>query len=62
MEEKSRGRSKVEKCIMLSDIYETAKLSAELPVAPDTYAIRMFRMMLADGRSLNQYEPAYPET
>jgi transposase len=43
---------KVEKSLMLSDIYETAKTSAGLPVAPDSDAIRMFRLMLAEGRSL----------
>lgn len=43
---------KVEKSLMLSDIYETAKASAGLPVAPHSDAIRMFRLMLAEGRSL----------
>jgi len=43
---------KVEKSLLLSDIYETAKASAGLPVAPDSDAIQMFRMMLAEGRSL----------
>ena len=43
---------KVEKSLMLSDIYETAKASAGLPVSPDSDAIRMFRLMLAEGRSL----------
>ena len=43
---------KVEKTLMLSDIYETAKASTGLPVSPDSDAIRMFRMMLAEGRSL----------
>ncbi len=43
---------KVEKSLVLSDIYETAKVSAGLPVLPDSDAIRMFRMMLAEGRSL----------
>ena len=40
---------KVDKSLLLSDIYETAKVSAGLP---DSDAIRMFRMMLAEGRSL----------
>ena len=35
---------KVEKSLMLSDIYETAKTSAGLPVSPDSDAIRMFRL------------------
>ena len=43
---------KVGKTLMLSDIYETAKASTGLPVSPDSDAIRMFRMMLAEGRSL----------
>jgi transposase len=43
---------KVEKSLLLSDIYETAKSSAGLPVSPDSDAIRMFRLMLAEGRSL----------
>jgi transposase len=43
---------KVQKSLLLSDIYETAKVSAGLPVSPDSDAIRMFRMMLAEGRSL----------
>ena len=34
---------KVEKSLMLSDIYETAKASAGLPVAPDSDAIRVRR-------------------
>lgn len=43
---------KVEKSLLLSDIYETSKASAGLPVAADSDAIQMFRMMLAEGRSL----------
>ena len=43
---------KVEKSLLLSDSYETAKVSAGLPVSPDSDAIRMFRLMLAEGRSL----------
>jgi transposase len=43
---------KVEKSLLLSDIYETAKASARLPVSPDSDAIRMFRLMLAEERSL----------
>jgi transposase len=43
---------KVEKSLLLLDIYETAKVSAGLPVSPDPDTIRMFRLMLAEGRSL----------
>ena len=35
---------KVEKSLLLSGIYETAKASVGLPVAPDSDAISMFRM------------------
>jgi hypothetical protein len=43
---------RVSKTEMLSDIYETAKTSVGLPVSPDSTAIAMFRMVLAEGRSL----------
>lgn len=43
---------KVEKKLLLSDIYETAKDSIGLPIAADSDAIRMFRMVLAEGRRL----------
>lgn len=43
---------KVGKAALLLDIYETARSSTALPVDPDSDAIRMFRMMLAEGRSL----------
>lgn len=43
---------KVSKERLLSDIYETAKTSVGLPVQPDSDAIRMFRMVLGEGRSL----------
>jgi transposase len=43
---------KVGKEQMLSDIYATATASVGLPVHPDSDAIRMFRMVLAEGRSL----------
>ncbi|SDI97842.1 Transposase IS116/IS110/IS902 family protein [Salipiger marinus] len=43
---------KIEKSLLLSDIYETAKVSTGLPVSPDSDAIRMVRMMQAEGRSL----------
>ena len=37
---------------LLSDIYETAKASAGLPIHQNSEAIRMFQMVLAEGRSL----------
>lgn len=43
---------KVSKHGLLSDIYETARCSVGLPVEPSSDAVRMFRMMLAEGRSL----------
>ena len=43
---------KVAKERLLADIYETAKSSVGLPVAPDSHAIRMFRLVLGEGRSL----------
>lgn len=43
---------KVGKERLLADIYETAATSVGLPVAPDSDAIRMFRLVLAEGRSL----------
>ncbi len=43
---------KVSKERLLTDIYETAATSVGLPVEPDSDAIRMFRMVLAEGRSL----------
>lgn len=43
---------KVSKTRLLSDIYETAKDSVGLPVSRDSDAIRMFRLVLAEGRSL----------
>jgi transposase len=43
---------KISKERLLSDIYETAKTSVGLPVQPNSDAIRMFRMVLAEGRSL----------
>lgn len=52
---------RVEKSALLADIYETAKTSAGLPVAPDSDAIRMFRMVLAEGRSLIRQRNAIEE-
>jgi len=43
---------KVSKERLLSDIYATAVGSVGLPVAPDSDAVRMFRLVLAEGRSL----------
>ncbi len=43
---------KVSKERLLSDIYQTAKTSVGLPVAPDSDAIRMFRLVFSEGRSL----------
>jgi transposase len=45
---------RVSKAALLADIYETSKTSVGLPVAPDSDAIRMFRIVLAQGRSLIQ--------
>ena len=45
---------RVSKTELLSDIYETAKTSVGLPVGPDSTAIAMFRMVLAEGRSLTR--------
>jgi transposase len=36
----------------LADIYETAKSSIGLPVPPDAPAVRMFRLVIAQARSL----------
>jgi len=43
---------RVEKKLLLSDIYETAKDSVGLPISENSDAIRMFRMVLTEGRSL----------
>jgi transposase len=43
---------KVSKERLLSDIYDTAASSVGLPVERDSDAIRMFRMVLAEGRGL----------
>nr|WP_323780995.1 transposase [Leisingera sp.] len=43
---------KVAKERLLSDIYATAAGSVGLPVGPDSDAVRMFRLVLAEGRSL----------
>jgi hypothetical protein len=43
---------KIGKERLLSDIYATSIHSITLPVTPDPGAIAMFRMVLAEGRSL----------
>jgi transposase len=43
---------KVSKEQLLSDIYATAASSVGLPVEADSDAVRMFRLVLAEGRSL----------
>ncbi|MEM7271413.1 MAG: IS110 family transposase, partial [Pseudomonadota bacterium] len=43
---------KVSKERCLSDVYRTAMNSVALPITPDPEAIAMFRMVLAEGRSL----------
>jgi transposase len=43
---------KVSKARLLGDIYETAASSIGLPVALDSAAISMFRVVIAEGRSL----------
>jgi transposase len=52
---------RVSKAALLTDIYETSKASVGLPVAPDSDAIRMFRLVLAQGRSLIQQRNAIEE-
>ena len=43
---------KVSKTQILMDIYETARTSIGLPLPLDAPAIRMFRMVVAEARSL----------
>lgn len=43
---------KVSKARLINDIYETASASTALPVPEDSAAITMFRMVIAQGRSL----------
>jgi len=43
---------KVAKAQLLGDIYESARTSIGLPIAPNAIAVRMFRMILAEARSL----------
>ncbi|MCC1495157.1 transposase, partial [Cognatishimia sp. F0-27] len=43
---------KVSKERLLADIYQTARSSVGLPIAPGSEAARMFKLVLAEGRSL----------
>jgi transposase len=43
---------KVSKERLLGDIYETARSSIGLPIPPDAPAVRMFRLVIAEARSL----------
>jgi len=43
---------KVSRERFLADIYQTAKSSVGPPIAPDSDAARMFRLVLSEGRSL----------
>jgi len=43
---------KVAKAQLLGDIYETATASIGLPIPADAIAVRMFRMIIAEARSL----------
>jgi transposase len=45
---------KVSKQRLLGDIYETAQTSIALPIPPDGPAVRMFRLVIAEARSLIQ--------
>jgi transposase len=45
---------KVSKARLINDIYETACMSVALPVPEDSIAVTMFRMVIAQGRSLIQ--------
>lgn len=52
---------RVSKAALLADIYETSTASVGLPVPPNSDAIRMFRLVLAQGRSLIQQRNAIEE-
>jgi transposase len=52
---------KVSKASLLGDIYETARSSIGLPVSIDSPAIAMFRMVVAEGRSLIRQRDAIEE-
>ncbi len=49
---------KTSKARLIADIYETAKESIGLPIPIDSKAIAMFRMVLAEARSLNRQRDA----
>ena len=49
---------RVSKATLLADIHETSRVSVGLPVAPDSDALRMFRLVLVQGRSLIQSRDA----
>ncbi len=48
----ARGRSQGQSRALLSNLYETARTSIGLPLPLDSSAILMFRMVLAEARSL----------
>lgn len=52
---------KVSKARLLGDIYETARCSIGLPVPLDSTAVAMFRMVIAEGRSLIRQRRAIEE-
>jgi transposase len=52
---------KVSKARLLGDIYETAQSSMGLPVALESPAISMFRLVIAQGRSLIRQRDAIEE-
>jgi transposase len=52
---------KVSKARLLGDIYETARGSIGLPVPLDSTAVAMFRMVIAEGRSLIRQRNAIEE-
>lgn len=52
---------KVSKARLLGDIYETARGSIGLPVPLDSTAVTMFRMVIAEGRSLIRQRNAIEE-
>lgn len=49
---------KVAKAQLLGDVYETARSSIGLPVSLDGSAVRMFRLVIAEARSLIQQRDA----
>ena len=53
---------KVSKARLLGDIYETARTSIALPVAPGAPAVAMFRLVLAEARHLIRQRDAIERT